>query len=50
VHWAPVIERDGKPFIDPKRLWKFKGVAASRPGDGELVELDEVLARFNLSR
>lgn len=50
VHWAPVIERDGKRFIDPRRLWKFRGVAASSPGDGELVELDEVLARLGVRR
>jgi hypothetical protein len=50
VHWAPVIEQEGKQFIDPKRLWKFRGVPASNPGDGELVELDEVLARLGVRR
>jgi hypothetical protein len=48
VHWAQVIERDGKKFIDPKRLWKFGGVSTSAPGDGELVPLDEVLARIGV--
>jgi hypothetical protein len=50
VHWAAVFERDGKQFIDPKRLWKFNGVPASSPGDGELVELNEVLARLGVRR
>jgi hypothetical protein len=42
VHWAPVIERDGKPFIESKHLWKFGGVSTSAPGDGELVRLGAV--------
>jgi hypothetical protein len=50
VHWAPVIEREGKQFVDPKRLWKFRGMPASSPGDGELVELDEVLTRLGVRR
>jgi hypothetical protein len=50
VSWAALIERDGKQFIDPKRLWKFKGVPASKPGDAYLVELDEVLARLGVRR
>lgn len=50
VGWAAVVERDGKQFVDPKRLWKFKGVPASRPGDADLVELDEVLARLGVRR
>jgi hypothetical protein len=50
VGWAAVIERDGKQVVDPKRLWKFRGVPASSPGDAELVELDEVLARLGVRR
>ncbi|MFC5548957.1 hypothetical protein [Massilia aerilata] len=50
VGWAAVIERDGKQVIDPRRLWKFKGAAASRPGDADLVDLDEVLARLGVKR
>lgn len=50
VGWAAVIDRDGKQFVDPRRLWKFKGVPASKPGDADLVELDEVLARLGVQR
>jgi hypothetical protein len=50
LHWAPVFERDGKQVIDPKRLWKFRGVPASHQGDGDLVDLDEVLARLGVRR
>jgi hypothetical protein len=50
VHVAQVAERHGKRFIDPKRLWKFGGLAASSPGDEALVDLDVVLARLGLQR
>jgi hypothetical protein len=50
VNLALVTERDGKQFIDPKRLWKFGGLAASSPDDGPLVDLDVVLARLGVRR
>jgi hypothetical protein len=50
VRWAPVHELDGRQFINPVRLWKFKGLPAASPGDGELVELDDVLARLGVRR
>jgi hypothetical protein len=50
VRWAPVLELDGRQFINPVRLWKFKGLPAASPGDGELVELDDVLARLGVRR
>lgn len=50
VHWAIVTERDGRKFIDPKRLWTFGGVPAFAPDDGQLVALDEVLARLGARR
>jgi hypothetical protein len=50
VGWAPVFERDGKQLVDPKRLWKFRGLPASSAGDGDLVELNEVLARLGVRR
>jgi hypothetical protein len=50
VGWAPVFEREGKQLVDPKRLWKFRGVPASSPGDGDLVELNEVLMRLGVRR
>lgn len=50
VHVALVTDRDGKQFIDPKRLWKFGGLAASAPDDEALVDLDVVLARLGLQR
>jgi hypothetical protein len=50
VGWAAILDREGKQFIDPRRLWKFKGMPASRPGDAELVELDAVLARLGVQR
>lgn len=45
VPWSPVTEKDGKIFIDPKRLRKIGGVTASDKGDSGLVASDEVLAR-----
>jgi hypothetical protein len=50
VHVAAIFEQDGKQFIDPKRLWKFNGLAASSPGDETFVDLDVVLARLGLHR
>jgi hypothetical protein len=50
VQLAVVTERDGKQFIDPKRLWKFNGLTASRAGDDAIVPLDEVLARLGIWR
>ena len=45
VSWSFATERDGKIFIDPKRLRSIGGIQTSSVGDGELVALDEVLAR-----
>lgn len=50
VFWSPATERDGKIFIDPKRLAKIGGVPTSDKGDSGLVALDEVLARSNTAR
>jgi hypothetical protein len=45
VVWSPIVERDGKMFVDPKRLPGLGGVATAAKGDSALVALDEVLAR-----
>lgn len=50
VHWSPVTEKDGKLFIDPKRLPRTGAVPASDGGAGGLVALDEVIARGNTAR
>ena len=48
--WSFATERDGKIFIDPKRLRSIGGIQTSSVGDGELVALDEVLARSGSGR
>ncbi|KAB8041540.1 hypothetical protein [Janthinobacterium aquaticum] len=50
VSWSPITEKDGKIFIDPKRLRKIGGVPASDKGDSGLVALDEVLAGSSSAR
>lgn len=50
VSWSPVIEKDGRIFIDPKRLRSIGGIPTSAKDDGQIVELDEVLARTGTGR
>lgn len=50
VFWSHATVREGKIFIDPKRLRSVGGVPTSVAGDGELVALDEVLARSGAGR
>jgi hypothetical protein len=48
VWWSPATLRDGRIYIDPKRLRTIGGVATAADGsDSELVALDEVLGRVN---
>ncbi|RFP15989.1 hypothetical protein D0T23_08815 [Duganella sp. BJB475] len=46
VSWSPATERDGRIFIDPKRLRSIAGVPTSATGSADLVALDDVLARI----
>jgi len=50
--WLSVAtERDGKVFIDPKRIRTIGGVPTAAKGkDDELVALDEVLERVHAKR
>jgi len=50
VSWSPVTERDGRLFIDPKRLRSIAGVPTSATGSGDLVALDDLLARIGARR
>ncbi len=50
VFWSAATVRDGKIFVDPKRLRSVGGVAISAAGDGDLIALDEVLARSGARR
>ncbi|OEZ57735.1 hypothetical protein [Duganella sp. HH105] len=50
VSWSFATERDGKLFIDPKRLRSIGGVPTSIGGTTELVALDDVLARLGGGR
>lgn len=50
VFWSPATERDGKVFIDPKRLRTIGGVPTSLKGDSQPVALDVVLARVSTGR
>lgn len=50
VVWSHATRRDGRIFIDPKRLRSVGGVPTSVAGDAELVALDEVLVRSNVAR
>ncbi len=43
VTWSPVTLRDGRVFVDPRRLRNLAGASATH--DGELVALDELMAR-----
>jgi hypothetical protein len=45
VVWSPITQREGRIFIDPKRLGVINGVTIAQPGDGDLLALDDVLAR-----
>ena len=45
VSWSFADNRNGKIFIDPKRLRSVAGIASATQGDGEWVALDEVLGR-----
>lgn len=45
VSWSFADNRNGKIFIDPKRLRSVAGITSATQGDGEWVALDEVLAR-----
>ncbi|TFW28575.1 hypothetical protein [Massilia horti] len=47
VSWSPASERDGKVFIDPKRLRSIGGIPTSPKGDSQPVALDVVLARVS---
>lgn len=51
VSWSPAVERDGKVFVEPKRLGSF-GVPHAAPGevDVEPVALDELLERSDTVR
>jgi hypothetical protein len=44
VFWSLATLRDGKIFVDPRRLRTHGGVPTQPVADGELVALDEVLA------
>lgn len=46
ISWSLATERDGKIFVDPKRLRKIGGIQTSPTGDSELVALDEVLRKL----
>ncbi len=46
IYWSLATERDGKIFIDPKRLRKIGGIETSSTGDSELVALDDVLRKL----
>jgi hypothetical protein len=50
VYWSPATVRDGRIFIDPKRLRSVSGASTSTTGDGELVALDDVLAQTRATR
>ena len=50
VSWSFATEREGKLFIDPKRLRNIGGVPTSTSGTEELVALDDVLARLGAAR
>ena len=52
VGWSLATVRDGKTYIDPKRLRTIGGVATATAAtaEGELVALDEVLARAGAAR
>jgi hypothetical protein len=44
VFWSLATVRDGKIFVDPRRLRTHGGVPTQPVADGELVALDDVLA------
>lgn len=46
ISWSLATERDGKIFVDPKRLRSIGGIQTSPTGDSELVALDEVLRKL----
>lgn len=50
VFWSLATVRDGRIYVDPKRLRSVGGVPTVAAGDGDLVALDEVLARSGVSR
>lgn len=50
VFWSPATEREGKIFIDPKRLRQVAGLPIQTAADGDLLALDEVLARVEANR
>lgn len=50
VFWSVATVRDGQIFVDPKRLRSVGGVSVSAAGDGDLVALDEMLARSSARR
>jgi hypothetical protein len=45
VFWSLATVRDGRIYVDPKRLRSVSGVPILAAGDGDLMALDEVLAR-----
>ena len=49
VFWSLATVRDGRIFVDPKRLRTVGGVPTLAGADGELVALDDVLARSGVS-
>ncbi len=50
VWWSPVTKRDGRIYIDPKRLRRIAGVPTATADTEDLVALDEVLARIGDGR
>jgi len=44
VFWSLATVKDGRVFVDPKRLRSIGGVSVSAIGKEELVALDELLA------
>ncbi len=51
VDWSPAVERDGRIFVEPKRLGSF-GVPRIPPREAEreTIALDELLERNNTAR
>jgi hypothetical protein len=51
VSWSFATDRDGRVFIDPKRMRRISGVTTSTNGnEDELVALDDILARADAMR
>jgi hypothetical protein len=48
VFWSVATLRDGRIFVDPKRLRSVGGVPTAAGADDDLVALDDVLARSSV--